>query len=292
MFPPTAPFPFFSTKQIKTSQNPHPTNHPQQCATGSNQSPIDILPSSVKTVSGNAGPKITWPSVRSAEFENLGTTVEVLFNGTLTYSGKTYSLKQFHFHTPGEHRVNEEYSPIEMHLVHAAAGKQFPAHPFILSAHLPPFSPSPMKPSTFHPPSQPPWLNPPPHTDKSILVVAQLFELSASDTTPLLQHLFGNHLSAISTPGSITTTNSINLSQIKQNLLDGGLYTYEGSLTTPPCTESVQWLISRENLPIDVESFNKLKAVVKFNSRYTQNSLGGKNLLEVEEDDLVAGGFH
>ena len=42
-----------------------------------------------------------------AEFENLGTTVEVITQGgTLKVADKTFELQQFHFHLPSEHLDN------------------------------------------------------------------------------------------------------------------------------------------------------------------------------------------
>jgi carbonic anhydrase len=42
-----------------------------------------------------------------AEFENLGTTVEVITQGgSLAVAGKTFELQQFHFHLPSEHLDN------------------------------------------------------------------------------------------------------------------------------------------------------------------------------------------
>ena len=109
-----------------------------QCSTGSVQSPInlgmfssllsreyglvaDLLKDSSVTAAAVA-PVVEIPNVESAEFENLGTTVEVIVNGTTTLGGAQFSLKQFHFHTPSEHRINEEYFPLEMHMVHEATG--------------------------------------------------------------------------------------------------------------------------------------------------------------------------
>lgn len=41
------------------------------------------------------------------EFENLGTTVEVVAKGgALEVAGKTYEFQQFHFHLPSEHLDN------------------------------------------------------------------------------------------------------------------------------------------------------------------------------------------
>ena len=61
-----------------------------------------------------------FPSVAEAEFENLGTTLETIVTGTTTFAGKAFTLQQFHMHTPSEHRINDEYFPLEIHMVHEA----------------------------------------------------------------------------------------------------------------------------------------------------------------------------
>lgn len=89
------------------------------CDTASIQSPINI-DSSISLAT--EAPVLKIDSVQAAEFENLGTTIEVIVNGTTMFAGKAFTLKQFHFHTPSEHRISEEYFPLEMHMVHEAAG--------------------------------------------------------------------------------------------------------------------------------------------------------------------------
>ena len=89
------------------------------CASSKVQSPINID----DTIGlAKKAPVVKIDSVQNAEIENLGTTVEIIVNGTTTFAGKDFSLKQFHFHTPSEHRIAEEYFPLEMHMVHEAAG--------------------------------------------------------------------------------------------------------------------------------------------------------------------------
>jgi hypothetical protein len=61
------------------------------------------------------------------EFENLGTTIEVIVNGTTKFGGTDFRLKQFHMHTPSEHRVNDEYYPLEVHMVHEGVSKFSPS---------------------------------------------------------------------------------------------------------------------------------------------------------------------
>lgn len=93
------------------------------CAKGKYQTPIN-LDAGISTESG-AGYVATYPTTLKAKYENLGTTVEVLgdaIGGTLTFKGTTYKLLQFHFHTPSEHRIDDEYFPLEVHFVHQNAG--------------------------------------------------------------------------------------------------------------------------------------------------------------------------
>lgn len=97
------------------------------CALGRHQSPIDIKTNNtiVRPTSNSSADRRTWSfSVerypQGTELKNLGTTLEVVANGTLIDRNKTYSLLQFHFHTPSEHRINDEYYPLEVHFVFEA----------------------------------------------------------------------------------------------------------------------------------------------------------------------------
>jgi carbonic anhydrase len=93
------------------------------CAVGMNQSPIDIGNSSMTSVASGSSINLSIPDYPSgAKFENLGTTVEVVVNGSLVDGSKTYALAQFHFHTPSEHRIDDEYYPMEAHFVFEAEG--------------------------------------------------------------------------------------------------------------------------------------------------------------------------
>lgn len=94
------------------------------CALGTRQSPINIVTENYGAYSGVELDFALADYPEGAEIENLGSTLEVFANGSMTSKcGKQYALKQFHFHTPSEHHINGEYHPMEVHFVFQAAGK-------------------------------------------------------------------------------------------------------------------------------------------------------------------------
>lgn len=207
------------------------------CVTSTVQSPINID----DTISlATEAPVITIASVEVAEFENLGTTIEVVVNGTTTFAGKEFSLKQFHFHTPSEHRIAEEYFPLEIHMVHEAADGS-----------------------------------------GGIAVLAVTFQLTEDGTTTELLTAVTEKIAEIAVPGSITETGPLDFAPLIDHLQTTPLFQYTGSLTTPPCAEGLTFLVTEQALPLDVKTFNAIKSVVKFNARYTQNTLGQENLVAV-----------
>ena len=57
---------------------------------------------------------------------------------------------------------------------------------------------------------------------------------------------------------------------------DKGYWTYEGSLTAPPCTEGVQWYIMEQEVQISRTQLRSFAAVYKVNSRLQQTAHGRK----------------
>lgn len=99
------------------------------CRIGQHQSPVVIYTRSAQRVPPNAlNISLSDVVAGGAKLENLGTTLEVPAErktkgkprGLLVYR-KGYVLQQFHFHTPSEHRINDEHYPLEMHLVFSNA---------------------------------------------------------------------------------------------------------------------------------------------------------------------------
>ena len=107
-----------------------------------------------------------------------------------------------------------------------------------------------------------------------------------SDTAfPLSDSVFA-HIDGISTPGFYTETGPLDFTGLMRHFNKHGVYSYKGSLTTPPCMENVPWYISTEPIPLNVQTYSAVKNVVKINARCTQNTLGEDNSLEVSTSKL------
>ena len=109
------------------------------CASGTHQSPINLMDEETTKViiekpTGDVA--VSWKNINGTgfvTFANLGHTLQVgtfpskdttvggktANPSTITYKDKTFTLLQFHFHTPSEHHVMNKFSPMEVHFVHA-----------------------------------------------------------------------------------------------------------------------------------------------------------------------------
>lgn len=92
------------------------------CATGKLQSPINIV--SEKAVgSSKLKPLIRdYHAVNVTLVDNMYTVAIEYPDGTggITVEGKYYPLKQMHWHSPSEHRINGERFAAELHMVHVS----------------------------------------------------------------------------------------------------------------------------------------------------------------------------
>ncbi|KAI9353445.1 carbonic anhydrase [Obelidium mucronatum] len=109
--------------------------------------------------------------------------------------------------------------------------------------------------------------------DGKLSVIGLFFEIG--DWNPWFQE-FENKLP--SAAGTTTTIPSLNMNSIIKVLGGAEFFSYTGSLTTPPCTEGVLWLVARKPLSISRSQLDKLRKAMPFNSRTTQaNKSGGKD---------------
>jgi carbonic anhydrase len=89
------------------------------CSVGSQQSPLDIV---TPVKSDLPSLKIAWGK-RADTILNNGHTIQLNFTegSTLSVGKENYSLLQFHFHRPSEHKVAGKSFPMEVHFVHRTA---------------------------------------------------------------------------------------------------------------------------------------------------------------------------
>lgn len=90
-------------------------------------------------------------------------------------------------------------------------------------------------------------------------------------------------LSEVATPGTMTEVNTLPLSELGTALSAQTFSNYSGSLTTPPCTEGIAFYVATKPMAMDVATYNDIKGVIGFNSRFIQNTPGGVNVLASSE---------
>ncbi|QTD37247.1 carbonic anhydrase family protein [Polaribacter batillariae] len=57
-----------------------------------------------------------------------------------------------------------------------------------------------------------------------------------------------------------------------------GYYNYVGSLTTPPCTQGVNWFVFKEPITVSLEQVNKLKKLMPINNYRNEQPLNGRKI--------------
>lgn len=169
--------------------------------TGTAQSPIDLRRSEISFVKRLSTIHFSYPRRASVSVTNSGSPDDeatVRANvpagaAFITLRGTRYDLQQFHWHTPSEHEIDGRRSPMEMHLVHAAA-------------------------------------------DGSLLVIGALIEQGRTNRTlePIFEDLPEHE-------GDTREVEGIRIDDLLPH--DRASYRYMGSLTTPPFTEGVRWIV-------------------------------------------------
>jgi carbonic anhydrase len=176
---------------------------------------------------------------------NSGHGVQVNFNpGSYTYFGdQKYELLQFHFHTPSEHTYKGKHASMEAHLVHKNVSTGSLAVLGALMVAKPGVAPN-----------------------RALQ--------TALDLAP-------------ETPGeaydSTTTLSRFTLDPVQLLPRKLGYWNYPGSLTTPPCSEGVNWFVFGDTVfisPDQVLQFQEILGEAKtlsLNSR-PPLSLAGRQL--------------
>jgi carbonic anhydrase len=180
------------------------------CSTGQRQSPIALTTAGGTAAAPAAEPHESFSYKPSRiSLVNNGHTVQQSYDNGSSLSeggGVTYSLAQFHFHSPSEHTLNGQSFPLEIHLVHLDS------------------------------------------SGKPALVVGLLVKEGREN--PALDAVFANlpkMRGQKSEPAGGVTVDAAALLPG-----DRAHFAYDGSLTTPPCSEGIRWRVMRQ--PIEMSA--------------------------------------
>ena len=163
--------------------------------------------------------------------ENTGHVVEVPIpadvHDTLQVGRDSYELTQYHFHAPSEHAINGELADLEAHFVHT---------------------------------------NP-----QGATAVVGVFYRFGTDTNAVLERIL---LAAPETAGEEASAGEASPAELFRNITGvkamGGspvrvesFYTYDGSLTTPGCTQDVRWSVLANGGHVSMDAVDHLHKVIK-----------------------------
>jgi len=214
---------YSSTPGDRASAKDQERTWPEACARGRMQSPIDIVTAGVRQgPAGTIRPDFTPMPLL---LKNTGHSfqiheMEATFKGHTEIRGIDHTFYQVHWHTPSENVVDGVQFDMEAHFVH----------------QLPPLARCRR---SLCPPS-----------NDGLAVVGVLYRLN--DTCNEVLDRFWEEFPLQA--GSVQTVErsaagrwpeAVNLTNILTPLLPGGHYQWSGSLTTPPCTEGVDWTLMR-----------------------------------------------
>ncbi|WP_151737566.1 carbonic anhydrase ['Paenibacillus yunnanensis' Narsing Rao et al. 2020] len=202
------------------------------CSTGQAQSPVNIVPASIKEAA-NLAP--IQPEYRPSQVSmiNNGHTIQVNLqnqDNRLNLEGKTYTLQQFHFHLPSEHEVDGKHAAMELHFVHKSE-------------------------------------------DGALAVLGVM--ISEGEEHAELNKLW-SLLPAEESEDEVTVDGTFDLAK----LLPADLHSfrYQGSLTTPPCTEGVQWVVLEQPVQWSAEQIGRFAAIFPHDNRPVQ-ALGAREVV-------------
>jgi carbonic anhydrase len=97
-------------------------------------------------------------------------------------------------------------------------------------------------------------------------VVAVLFDFGRSANVafkPVFDHM-------PTKAGETLTADDLTLDLPALLPADKGYYSFEGSLTTPPCTEGVNWMVLKNPVKLSVAQINSFRKLFRFNARPVQ----------------------
>ncbi|KAF9099722.1 hypothetical protein BGX27_000537 [Mortierella sp. AM989] len=226
------------------------------CGTGHKQSPIDIAVGAPYVHLQNKGfSNLDYKPIRNVLCGYNGHAVQCDWTATnpasnansITIRGKKYYLAQFHFHTPSEHRIDNRFADGELHLVHKSEDGALAVIGILLEVQA--------KNNPFFN-----WLT---ALDKEV------------DRVEGHGILVKHEKTGTPVPGKEQIKYKVNKVDFSSILRATGKFTprweYEGSLTTPPCSEGVAWNVVKATVGLGLEQYDALVDLEDFNARFIQD---------------------
>jgi carbonic anhydrase len=197
------------------------------CA-GKNQSPVDVS----RTIDAQL-PNIRF-GYKPGGFEvvNNGHAIQVNYEpgSSITMDGIEFELKQFHFHSPSENRIDGKSFPLEAHLVHA-------------------------------------------DKDGNLAVVSVMFDVGKAN--PAVAGAWAQMPKAEG--GKNALSPKVSATGVLPASRD--YYRYNGSLTTPPCTEGVRWVVMKAPLTVSKQQIETFQTTLGFANNRPVQAVNARPLL-------------
>ncbi len=183
----------------------------EMCGKGVNQSPINMT----DFIEGELAPITFNYSGLATEVVNNGHAIQANYaaGSTITIDGKTFELKQFHFHSPSENHLNGKSYPMESHFVHV-------------------------------------------DKDGNIAVIGVFYEIGEANAG--MAKLWKQMPKEVGGKAALAA-------QVKADELlpaDRDYYRFNGSLTTPPCSEGVYWLMMKKTVTVSEDQVKQFTGVM------------------------------
>jgi carbonic anhydrase len=208
----------------------------ETCSTGHSQSPVELAGS---TRADLPLVRLRYPEV-PLTVHNTGHVIEVPqpedSQGVLAVGADTYRLVQFHVHVPSEHTIRGRHADAEIHLVHRDAQGHLAVVAILANAF----------PAVGHGGRRP--------AGAAARLLREI--VAAAPTVADAERDTGELASARELLPARTARRAGGGAVVSRYL------TYPGSLTTPPCTEGVRWIVLQDTVRVSRASVDELHLLV------------------------------
>jgi len=246
------------------------------CSSGVTQSPIDISIDDLEWTGHlkqqDGQQTIGWwiPPDSASAYVNYvrdagGDTADMLYTdqksfqvegiaATMSFHGVVYTFQYFRLHTLSEHTFDGKHYDVEMQFVHTTSEAS---------------------------------------AEQKSLIVSAFFKVATGHGSPTFMRKLISALPELTdSPKKVV---AVDFAEIAQTVMIGSLlhrgetdrgftpnfqnyFAYQGSITTPPCTQGVQWILLRNPIFIFSEDFQSLHALLGNNYRPVQ-PLNGREVI-------------